>query len=88
MRTPEADDLRLAAEWLRQYDDEHDGGRDTKRTAVVADWLDAQAIAAELRRAARENGVPVEKLRQAFRARSGTEDVSRTEVDPVGRGKE
>lgn len=65
MKTPDPDALRFAAEWLRQYDDTHDGGGDTSRAAAVADWLDAQANAAEFRSAAREHGVPVGKLRQA-----------------------
>jgi hypothetical protein len=68
MKTPNADALRFAAEWLRQYDDEHDGGADTERAASVADWLDAQADAADLRGAAREHGVPVAKLRRALQA--------------------
>lgn len=63
MKTPDPDALRFAAEWLRQYDDTHDGGDDTSRAAAVADWLDEQATAADFRSAAREHGVPVGKLR-------------------------
>ena len=66
MTTPSPDDLLLAAEWLRQYDDEHDGGRDTARCAAVAEWLAAQAAAASLRALAREHGVPVGRLRAAL----------------------
>lgn len=66
MKTPDADALRFAAEWLRQYDDTHDGGADTARAAGVAEWLDAQANAAELRATARFHGVPVGKLRRAI----------------------
>jgi acetyl/propionyl-CoA carboxylase alpha subunit len=62
--TPSPDALRLAAEWLRQYDDTHDGGEQTAQAAAVADWLDAQADAKELRDAAREHGVPVAALRK------------------------
>lgn len=65
MKTPDPDALRFAAEWLRQYEDTHDD-LDTKRAVAVADWLEAQADAAELRRAARECGVPTRKLRQAL----------------------
>lgn len=67
MKTPEPDDLRFAAEWLRQYDDTHDGGEQTAIAAKVADWLDAQADAKELRSTAREHGVPAAKLRAKFR---------------------
>ncbi len=66
-RTPPPDDLRFAADWLRQYDDEHDGGEDTARCARIADWLDEQAIAKDLRDAAREHGLPVGKLRSKLR---------------------
>jgi hypothetical protein len=55
--------MLLAAAWLRQYDDGHEGGADTIRCAAVADWLEAQADAKELRRVAREIGVPVSSLR-------------------------
>lgn len=64
MNTPTPDALRFAAEWLRQYDDSHDGGEQTAKAARVADWLDAQADAKELRDAAREHGVPVAGLRR------------------------
>lgn len=70
MKTPHSDALRFAAEWLRQYDDEHDGGEDTARAAAVADWLDAQAEAADLRGAARQHGVSVARLRRALQAGS------------------
>ena len=59
--------LRLAAEWLRQYDDEHDGGEDTARCAAVADWLDAQADQKQVRDAAREAGLPTAALRRKLR---------------------
>lgn len=67
MKTPNADDLRFAAEWLRQYDDTPDGGAQTAIAEAVAAWLDDQASASELRSVARENGVPVGKLRQKLR---------------------
>lgn len=67
MKTPQEDDLRFAAEWLRQYDDEHDGGQDSLRATLVADWLDAQADAKALRDAAAEHGIPVGKLRSALK---------------------
>ena len=62
--TPNADDLRFAAEWLRAYDDSHEGGQDMARAAVVADWLEEQADAKEMRAAARQLGVPMNKLRE------------------------
>lgn len=61
--TPEPDALRFAAEWLRQYDDSHDGGEQMAIAEVVAEWLDKQAISADLRNVARSAGVPVGKLR-------------------------
>lgn len=61
--TPEPDALRFAAEWLRQYDDSHDGGEQTAIAASVAEWLDERADAADLRDVAKRNGLPVAKLR-------------------------
>ena len=69
--TPGPDDLRFAAEWLRQFDDSHDGGEQTTIAQAVAGWLDAQADARELRDAAREHGVPVGKLRQRLAKATG-----------------
>lgn len=71
MNTPSPDALRFAAEWLRAYDDTHDGGEQTATAAAVAAWLDAQADAKEIRDVAKANGVPTAKLREfvAKRAR-------------------
>ena len=66
--TPGPDDLRFAAEWLRQYDDEHDGGQDTARCARIAEWLDDQADAMTLRNVAKQAGVPVAALRDKLAA--------------------
>lgn len=66
--TPNADALRFAAEWLRAYDDSHDGGEQMAEAERVAEWLDAQADAQELRAVAREHGVPVGKLRRKLAA--------------------
>lgn len=68
MKTPVADDLRFAAEWLRMYDDSHDGGAQSAVAEEVATWLEEQADLKQLRDVARENGVPVEKLRKKLRA--------------------
>ena len=65
-KPPTPDDLRFAAEWLRQYDDSHEGGEQTAIAAKVAAWLDAQASSIELRATAREHGVPVMRLRSAL----------------------
>lgn len=78
MKTPDQDALRLAAEWLRQYDDQHDGGADTARCAGVAAWLDAQADAADLRHVARKHGVPVGKLRAKLQGRYATPGAARS----------
>jgi hypothetical protein len=64
--TPGPDDLRFAAEWLRQYDDSHDGGEQSAVSERIADWLDAQADAKELRDAAKAHGMPVKRLRAAI----------------------
>lgn len=68
---PNADDLRFAAEWLRQYDDSHDGGQQSAIAEAVADWLDEQAAAKVLREVAKANGVPVGKLRAKLKAIQG-----------------
>ena len=68
MKTPEADDLRFAAEWLRVYDDTHDGGEQSEIAEHVAAWLDEQADAKEMRSAAREHGVPVRAVRERIKA--------------------
>lgn len=62
-RRPGSDDIRFAAEWLRAYDDSHDGGEQTAIAEAVAEWLDAQAEAADMREVARKGGVPVRRLR-------------------------
>ena len=76
MKTPSPDDLRFAAEWLRQYDDSHDGGKQTAIAESVAEWLDAQAEAGNLRAAAAEIGVPVAMLRAKVE-----------EVEAINRGR-
>ncbi len=66
--TPSPDAMRFAAEWLRQYDDTHDGGQQTAEAGRVAEWLDAQADAKEIRDLAKQHGVPTGKLRAKLRA--------------------
>lgn len=68
MKTPDPDALRFAAEWLRQYDDTHDGGDDTRRAEAVAAWLDQQADAASFRAVAKEVGVPTWIVRKRAKA--------------------
>lgn len=65
---PSADDMRLAAEWLGEYEDSPEGDA-CKR---VAAWLNEQAEAKELRDAAREHGVPVGALRRKIAAQSSS----------------
>ena len=68
MTTPDPDALRFAAEWLREYEDDRpDGNEDVKKAASVADWLNTQADAADLRAVAKEHGVPVAKLRRRIK---------------------
>ena len=64
MNTPSPDNLRFAAEWLRAYDDTHDGGAGTADAARVAEWLDSLAQAKEVRDLARTHGVPIAALRK------------------------
>lgn len=64
-KAPDSNDLRFAAEWLREYEDSHEGGLDSLRAAKVADWLEARADAADIREVAREQRVPVAKVRAA-----------------------
>lgn len=64
MNAPNADDMRLAAEWLGEYEDSPEGDA-CKR---VAAWLNDQADAKEQRDAAREIGVPVSTLRRKIAA--------------------
>lgn len=66
MKTPDPDSLRLAALWCRNNE-----GDDDERLPLiaVADWLEKQADAKEVREAARSVGVPVSKVREAMRGR-------------------
>lgn len=63
MSRPSADALRFAAEWLRAYDEE---APEAVAAAEVAEWLDAQADAADVRNAARNHGVTVQQIRAAI----------------------
>jgi hypothetical protein len=72
MRTPDSDDLRFAAEWLRAYDDTHAGGEQTAVAMRIALWLDEQADAKDLRDVAVQYGVPVAKLRAKLAESGGT----------------
>ena len=67
MKIPAPDALRFAAEWLRAYDDSHDGGDQSATAEAVAAWLDAQADAKDLREVARAGGAAVAWLRSAKR---------------------
>lgn len=72
MKMPSPEALRFAAEWLRQYDDTHDGGHDTKRAECVAAWLDQQADAACFRAVAKEVGVSTRVVRKRAKASAET----------------
>lgn len=67
--TPTPDDMRLAALWLTHNEDD---GTEGATCARVAAWLESQADAAELRAVAKENGVPVGKLRAAIAKATGS----------------
>lgn len=65
MKTPSADDMHTAAQWL----DIQEGAEDAEACLRVRAWLLQQADAAELRAACREAGVPVAQARKAVKAR-------------------
>ena len=66
--TPEPAALRFSADWLRCYADSHDGGKQAAVFESVAQWLDSQADAIELRGVARRNGLLVKTLRTELAA--------------------
>ena len=66
MKHPPTESLRLAADWLRVYEDD-----EAQELAAVAAWLDQQADAADMRSACREAGVPVSIARAALRQKAG-----------------
>lgn len=72
--TPTPDALRFAAEWLRAYDDSHDGGEQSAIAEKVAAWLDEQADTGELRAVAKSHGVPVGRLRAKLAQITTTKD--------------
>lgn len=57
--------MRLAATWLANNEGEDDERCPCMR---VADWLEREANEDELRKAAREGGVPVGRLRAKLKA--------------------
>lgn len=61
MKAPTPDQMRLAAEWLRENEGE---GEERESCQAVAAWLKHQADASDLRQACREAGVPVAKIRK------------------------
>ena len=63
IRPPSADDLRAAAIWLDANEGDPDESEPLQR---VARWLEQQADAKDLRDVARDNRVPVARLRAAL----------------------
>lgn len=66
-RFPSPESMRLAADWLRCYDDEAD---EAVGMSLVADWLDQQADSAEFRSACKIAGVSVGIARAAAKTRN------------------
>lgn len=66
---PSVEDLRVAALWCSNNE-----GDAAERAPMlrVAEWLEAQADAKELREAAKEHGVPVGRLRAAIAKAAGS----------------
>lgn len=63
VRTPSADDLHIAAQWLDVYE----GAEDAAACKRVAAWLIQKSDDAELRAACRVHGVSVAKAREAIK---------------------
>ena len=64
MKTPTAEQLRLAAEWLDA--NEAEDGNEQADCFAVRDWLRDQADKKEVRDLARQVGKPVSRVRQAL----------------------
>lgn len=64
-KTPTADQLRLAAEWL---DCNEADGDEQSDCFAVRDWLRGQAEAIEQKKLARECGLTVSRLRELISA--------------------
>lgn len=62
-KTPSANDMYLAANWLDVYED----AEDKEACQRVREWLLIQADAAEFREACREAGVSVAQARKAHK---------------------
>lgn len=65
-KTPSADDMHLAAEWLGIYE----GAEDAEACKRVAEWLRHQSDLMEFRNACREAGVTVPQARAAIAAKA------------------
>jgi hypothetical protein len=62
---PDDDDFLRAADWLRRN---RGGDGEDRACGRVADWLDAYVSDLEIRRAARESGVPVSIVRERIKS--------------------
>ncbi|MGV0982349.1 MAG: hypothetical protein ACOYB0_08315 [Polynucleobacter sp.] len=65
-KTPSADDLHIAAQWLDIYE----GAEDREACQRVRVWLLEQSDALEFRQACREAGVTVAQARRAIKAKA------------------
>lgn len=65
-RKPSPEDMCLAAEWLLEYEPAPDdeAGPAMRR---VAEWLEAEAAAEELRQQAKAAGIPMAAVRRQMR---------------------
>lgn len=61
--TPQPDQMRLAAMWLR-HNEADPGTEERDSCQAVAAWLEGQADARDLRETCRAAGVPVAKVRK------------------------
>lgn len=66
MKTPSADDLHIAAQWLDVYE----GAEDAEACQRVRVWLLKKADEAEMRESCKQAGVKVSDLKMALRKQS------------------
>lgn len=66
MKTPSADDLHIAAQWLDVYE----GAEDRESCLRVREWLLKKADEVELRATCRDIGVSVAVARRAIKAKA------------------
>lgn len=67
LKTPDSNDLRLAAMWLEQYEAVGEADESAAAMRRVGAWLDAKAEDADVRAASERSGFSVAEIRRAMR---------------------